>query len=121
MQLAKALREKDVLKGLSHPNVVQFFGYAMDASFIYIALEPFVCRLVPGTKAESMNKFDLVIRNGTVITASEKIRCDVAVHGGKIIELGDGVDPGVIEIDATDRLGGDLAILDECTEDVSLA
>ena len=43
---------QDVLKNLRHDHVVQFYTHAVDASFIYIALEPFVCPLRDGRKAE---------------------------------------------------------------------
>ena len=51
---------QDVLKNLRHDHVVQFFTHAVDASFIYIALEPFVCPLEPGRKAEPMTLRRLV-------------------------------------------------------------
>ena len=41
-----------MLKNLRHDHVVQFYTHAVDASFIYIALEPFVCPLQNGRKAE---------------------------------------------------------------------
>ena len=59
--LAKALREKDTLKALDHPHIVRYFGHAVDNSFIYIALEPFVRPLVRGQKARPMTLRDLVM------------------------------------------------------------
>ena len=43
---------QDVLKSLRHDHVVQFYTHAVDAFFIYVALEPFVCPLEEGRKAE---------------------------------------------------------------------
>ncbi len=45
--------------------------------------------------------FDLVIRGGTVVTASDIMRCDVGVSGGKIVALAETLEPGAREIDAT--------------------
>ena len=54
-ELAKALREKDTLKALAHPHIVRSFSHAMDKSFIYVALEPFVALpLVAGQRATSL-------------------------------------------------------------------
>ena len=41
-----------MLKNLRHDHVMRFYAHAVDASFIYIALEPFVCPLEEGRKAE---------------------------------------------------------------------
>lgn len=51
-----------------------------------------------------MNDFDLVIRGGTVVTAADTFRADVGVREGRISALGDGLAPGMKEIDATGRL-----------------
>ena len=40
--LAKAQREKDLLKTLRHKHIVSYFAHAMDKDFIYVALEPFI-------------------------------------------------------------------------------
>ena len=45
-------------------------------------------------------EFDLVIRNGTVATASDVFRADVGVRGGTIAALGAGLAPGRKEVDA---------------------
>ena len=49
-------------------------------------------------------ELDLVIRNGTVVTASDTFACDVGVRDGKIVLLGRNLPGGREEIDATDRL-----------------
>lgn len=48
--------------------------------------------------------FDLVIRGGTVATASDVGRCDVGVQNGRIVALGETLGRGAHEIDATGRL-----------------
>jgi dihydropyrimidinase len=50
-----------------------------------------------------MGRFDLVIRNGTVATASDVGRWDIGVKGGSIVALGQGLENGKREIDAHDR------------------
>ena len=51
-----------------------------------------------------MSAFDLVIRNGTVVTASDKFTCDVGVRAGRITALGHELGPTQDVIDATDLL-----------------
>src|SRR5262245_65846234 len=51
-----------------------------------------------------MNGFDLVIRGGTVATATEVFRADVGVSGERIVALGAGLAPGAREIDARGKL-----------------
>jgi dihydropyrimidinase len=46
---------------------------------------------------------DLVVRGGTVVTASETLRCDVGVDGGRITALGEGLPSGRREVDARGR------------------
>jgi dihydropyrimidinase len=48
--------------------------------------------------------FDLVIRGGTVVTASDSVRCDVGIRDGRIAALADELAPGAEEIDATGKL-----------------
>ncbi|HEX5318287.1 MAG TPA: dihydropyrimidinase, partial [Stellaceae bacterium] len=48
--------------------------------------------------------YDLVIRNGTVVTAADTQRCDVGIKGGLVATLGRGLVGGAREIDATGRL-----------------
>ena len=48
--------------------------------------------------------YDLVIRGGTVVTASDVMEADVAVSGGEIVAIGRGLAKGSEEIDAGGRL-----------------
>src|SRR6516162_2504771 len=47
---------------------------------------------------------DLVIRNGTVVTAADRARCDVGIKDGRIVALGESLPSGGREIDASGRL-----------------
>lgn len=51
-----------------------------------------------------MADFDLVIRGGTVVTASDVSRCDVGVAGGRVAALGESLAKGKREIDAAGLL-----------------
>jgi len=51
-----------------------------------------------------MQDFDLTIRNGTVVTASDTFSCDVGVKGGKIAALAKELPPGKRDIDAAGKL-----------------
>ena len=51
-----------------------------------------------------MADMDLVIRNGTVATASDTFRADVGIRDGKIVALGEKLTGAAAIIDATDRL-----------------
>ncbi len=46
---------------------------------------------------------DLTIRNGTVATASETLRCDVGIEGEKIVAMAQQLPPGRRDIDAKGR------------------
>src|SRR4026207_1694000 len=46
---------------------------------------------------------DLTIRNGTVATASETMRCDIGIEGEKIVAMAQQVPPGKRDIDAKGR------------------
>ncbi|WP_284179677.1 dihydropyrimidinase [Rhabdaerophilum sp. SD176] len=48
-----------------------------------------------------MAEFDLAIRNGTVVTASDTIRCDIGVRGGRIVQLAEAITGAAREIDAS--------------------
>jgi dihydropyrimidinase len=51
-----------------------------------------------------MSDPDLVIRNGTVVTAAERMRCDVGVRGGRVVALALDLPRAAREIDAQGRL-----------------
>ena len=51
-----------------------------------------------------MAEFDLIIRNGTVATASDVSRCDVGICDGTVVALAAALDGGGETIDATGRL-----------------
>jgi dihydropyrimidinase len=51
-----------------------------------------------------MESFDLVIAGGTVATASDVVKCDIGVRGGKIAALAERVPGGAQRIDAGGRL-----------------
>lgn len=46
---------------------------------------------------------DLIIRNGTVVTAGEIAQADVGIEAGKVKQIGQGLGPAAKEIDATDK------------------
>jgi dihydropyrimidinase len=48
--------------------------------------------------------YDLAIRGGTVVTASDTIRADIGIRDGKIVALADKVEGATREIDATSLL-----------------
>ncbi len=45
--------------------------------------------------------FDLVVRGGSVVTASDVTRCDVGIRDGRIVMLGEALPAGREEVDAT--------------------
>ena len=47
--------------------------------------------------------FDLVIRNGTVATASDVFAADIGIRGGRIVQIGEALPDGVQTLDATGR------------------
>ncbi len=51
-----------------------------------------------------MAEYDLVIRNGTIVTASDTVRCDIGVKSGSIATLGNAIGAGTREIDASGML-----------------
>ena len=51
-----------------------------------------------------MPELDLVVRNGTVVTAADTFRADVGVRGGRIVALAEGLARAAQEIDAAGRL-----------------
>ncbi len=50
-----------------------------------------------------MSGFDLIIRNGTVVTASDLMRCDIGVRGGKVVALAEHLEGAQRIIDATGK------------------
>lgn len=51
-----------------------------------------------------MSEFDLVIRGGTVATASDVFAADIGIRDGKIVALADGLGAGAEEIDAAGKI-----------------
>src|SRR5258705_13657291 len=51
-----------------------------------------------------MAAFDTVIRHGTIATASETYRADVAIRGGRIVSIGEELTDADEIVDATGRL-----------------
>ena len=47
--------------------------------------------------------FDLVIRGGTVATASDVFAADIGIRGGRIVQIGEALERGAEDIDATGR------------------
>ncbi|MGP9568072.1 dihydropyrimidinase [Halomonas sp. AOP5-B2-8] len=48
-----------------------------------------------------MKGYDLVIRNGTVVTASDTTICDIGIRDGRIVALGESLGAGKEEIEAS--------------------
>src|SRR5471030_1714826 len=48
-----------------------------------------------------MADYDLVIRNTTIATASDVVQGDIGIVGGRVVALGERLDKGKKEIDAT--------------------
>lgn len=46
---------------------------------------------------------DLVIRNGTIVTAGEISQADVGIEAGKVKQIGQGLGPAAAEIDASGK------------------
>jgi dihydropyrimidinase len=61
-----------------------------------------------------MADFDLVIRNGTVVTAADTQHCDIGIKDGAVAMLGRGLGPGVRDIDARGKLVMPGAIDSHC-------
>src|SRR5215218_289590 len=54
-------------------------------------------------EAEEMERYDLVLRGGQVVTAGGEGLADLAIHGGRIAQIG-GAMSGADEIDAAGKL-----------------
>ena len=50
-----------------------------------------------------MSEFDLIIRNGTVVTASDTISCDIGIKDGKIVTLAQNLTDGEEVVDASGK------------------
>ncbi|SOC82442.1 dihydropyrimidinase [Ensifer adhaerens] len=50
-----------------------------------------------------MSTLDLIIRNGTVATASDVFKADIGVSGGRIVQIGQSLEGAVRVIDATGK------------------
>jgi dihydropyrimidinase len=48
-----------------------------------------------------MAEFDLAIRGGTIVTASDTIRCDIGIRDGRIVQLAEAITHAEQEIDAS--------------------
>ncbi|WP_182085269.1 dihydropyrimidinase [Aureimonas sp. ME7] len=48
-------------------------------------------------------RFDLVIRGGTLATASDVFAADIGIRDGRIVQIGEALEAGAQEIDATGR------------------
>ena len=51
-----------------------------------------------------MPEFDLAIRGGTVVTASDTVRADIGVRGGRIVAVAEGIADAARVIDASGLL-----------------
>jgi len=51
-----------------------------------------------------MTKFHTVIRNGTVATATESMKCDIGIRDGRVVALAEHLEEGEVEIDASGKL-----------------
>ena len=51
-----------------------------------------------------MSEFDLVIRGGTLVTASDRYRADLGIQDGRIAQIGQDLSGAREVLDATDRL-----------------
>ena len=51
-----------------------------------------------------MQPFDLVIRGGTVATATDSFKADVGIRGATVAAIAEGLDKGKKEIDARGKL-----------------
>ena len=51
-----------------------------------------------------MTQFDLAIRGGTIVTASDEFRADIGIRDGRIVALAENIEGAAREIDATGLL-----------------
>ena len=59
-----------------------------------------------------MSQFDLAIRGGTIVTASDEFRADIGIRDGRIVSIADRIEGAAKEIDATGLLAlpGGMAV-----------
>ncbi len=50
-----------------------------------------------------MTKFDLIIKGGTIATASDVFKADIGILGGKIVQIGEELEGGASTIDASGK------------------
>jgi N-acyl-D-aspartate/D-glutamate deacylase len=48
--------------------------------------------------------YDLVVRGGTVVTASDSFAADIGVRAGRVAAIGAALEPGIVEIPAAGLL-----------------
>src|SRR5579864_9008953 len=65
-------------------------------------------------ETQLMVDFDLVIKNGTVVTAADTQHCDIGIKGGTVVALGRGLGQAAREIDARGKLVMPGAIDSHC-------
>ncbi len=58
----------------------------------------------PSRPRGTMAEYDLVIRNTTIATASDVVKGDIGIMGGRVVALGERLDKGRREIDGTGRI-----------------
>jgi dihydropyrimidinase len=51
-----------------------------------------------------MSELDLVVRNGTIVTAADTVVCDIGVRDGRIVSLAEKLPPAKKDIDASGHL-----------------
>src|SRR5579862_5524645 len=61
-----------------------------------------------------MADFDLVVKNGTVVTAADTQHCDIGIKDGTVVALGRGLGPAAREIDARGKIVMPGAIDSHC-------
>src|SRR5258707_13963916 len=81
-------------RAFAHPTVYRFRG--IRALCYPLAEKP--------TKDGTMQAFDLVIRGGTLVTATDTAEADVGIRGETVAAIGRGLDQGRREIDARGKL-----------------
>src|SRR5215468_5978283 len=63
-----------------------------------------VYSVIKANGGDAMQSFDLVIRGGTVVTATDSFVADIGIRGETITALGLGLNAGRHEIDARGKL-----------------